>query len=72
MQICYILGSCWFFTCNIPNYFVFPNSCMSEQTYIKVRKIYAEASKNLVLKNRKNLGGKNKCLKIDETDLKKG
>ncbi|KCZ82035.1 hypothetical protein H312_00517 [Anncaliia algerae PRA339] len=72
LKICYILRSCWFFTCNISNYFAFPNSCMSEQTYIKVRKIYVEACKNVVLTNRKKLGGENKCLQIDETAFKKG
>lgn len=66
------LRAIYFYVCNIPNYFAFPNSEFTEKSFVKLRKLLIKKCKGIILKNKRPLGGEEKTVQIDETAFKKG
>lgn len=67
-----ICRAAFLFVCNCQNYFIFNNCSISENTYVKLKKILVEQCKQIILNTKRKLGGPNKTIQIDETAFKKG
>lgn len=72
ISLCHQLRGIFLFVTNVHNYFGIANVEISENTYIKMRKIFVEMCKNITLREKCKLGGENVNVQIDETAFKKG
>jgi hypothetical protein len=56
----------------VPNYFGSVNCGVSKTVYVNTRKFFVETYRNIVLNEKKKIGGIRKAVQCDETAFKKG